>query len=650
MSDGTPAKMVRVDTQAGEAAEGAVDEAIPVGRKGTGISVGGGGVRAPSKHLAGHKETPYDYVRMLYRGMDQGVTATSESHEERVARSKQCKTTGWQSRFAVPYRALGTPDLYLPAHKGKSGGGDGGMEERAAGGAGGHGGLSARVMRQRDLGVTPAGRPLNWLPEARRMMTNFGEACRKNRRTHRSVMLKQLSASEARVKCVRAGQMATTVLSHDQLDSARSSAGGAAGASGAGAGGDEGGATFLTSVPSGDSVEPTALQIPAAGRRRPNHVPPLRLGTGSTAADGARSATQSARLPSSGVGGATARSGAATERTRPPIDVVAGGGTSVHQLQARADAISGNVSLVHPVPPLKLVAEQFQHDVDSLTEHVTSELGVKTSERLDTFRRKFKNFEIGELGSSAERRLQAMRVSADQEKLQNAIYLYQNRKWYFQLMDKVKGADCVHQKELLRGIKEMVEGGVVFDKNTVRDLIALCTERSKVANFATTPIQDVFDFLCLRFGVTGDQFDQWVEENGLPLPLSTQQRYEAARQKRVALFKKDVVARHWRQRFDMLAITKDLSQWLPEDVVEAVLEAQGLHAPYSESARSRASSSLSLRSAKSPVTPTDHGLPAGVSGAGEGQGVVVAGDLGGGIAPAQAGGAGDVANEAAQAQ
>jgi hypothetical protein len=38
-----------------------------------------------------------------------------------------------------------------------------------------------------------------------------------------------------------------------------------------------------------------------------------------------------------------------------------------------------------------------------------------------------------------------------------------------------------------------------------------------------------------------------VEENGLPLPLSTQQRYEAARQKRVALFKKDVVARHWRQ-------------------------------------------------------------------------------------------------------
>ena len=42
---------------------------------------------------------------------------------------------------------------------------------------------------------------------------------------------------------------------------------------------------------------------------------------------------------------------------------------------------------------------------------MASELGVMTSERLDTFRRKFKNFEIGELGSSAERRLQAMRIS-----------------------------------------------------------------------------------------------------------------------------------------------------------------------------------------------------------------------------------------------
>ena len=38
------------------------------------------------------------------------------------------------------------------------------------------------------------------------------------------------------------------------------------------------------------------------------------------------------------------------------------------------------------------------------------EARVKKSERLDTFRRKFKNFELGDLGSSAERRLHAMRL------------------------------------------------------------------------------------------------------------------------------------------------------------------------------------------------------------------------------------------------
>ena len=61
----------------------------------------------------------------------------------------------------------------------------------------------------------------------------------------------------------------------------------------------------------------------------------------------------------------------------------------------------------------------------------------------------------------------------------------------------------------------MVEGGVVFDKSTVKDLVALCTEKSKVDSFATQPIQDVFDFLCERFNVVGDQYDQWVEENAV---------------------------------------------------------------------------------------------------------------------------------------
>jgi len=392
-----PMKTVRMSSVHDMPAEEDDDNELPP------PGVGGGAehkVRPISKHLAGNKEQPYDYVRMLYRGMDQGVTATSETQEQRVARSKQCRTTGWQSRFAVPYRALGTPDLDLPSKKGASSGEDLLLEERGAtGGAHGHGGLTAREMRQLENGVTPAGRPLNWLPEAQRTMVYFGEAAKRNRRAHRSVLLAQLSASENRVKCVRAGQMATTVLTNDRLGSARGSI--ASEDAPPHERCEDGGSTFLTSVPGEPAGEPPSLQMPSTGRRRPNHVPQLRLGTSTTAVDDlAPNRSSTARLPSSAAGGgATARSGAATERTRPPPTEQGpeGGGASSRQRQARAEAISGNISMVHPVPPLKLVAENFQHEVDTLTDHMRTELAVKTSERLDTFRRKFKNFELGDL-------------------------------------------------------------------------------------------------------------------------------------------------------------------------------------------------------------------------------------------------------------
>ena len=202
-----------------------------------------------SKYLAGRTDQPYSYVRMLYRGADQGVTATSESHEQQVARSKKCKTTGWQSRFAVPYRALGTPDLYL--HSKKSGEDAGPGDDRGAtGGTGAGGGLTAREMQMLANGVTPAGRPLNWLPESEHAMQFFGEAARRNRRTHKKLLLAQLTDSEARVKCVRAGQMATTVLAQDRLDTARPHAPEKIN-SPTGAEEDGSSSTFLTSAPPG---------------------------------------------------------------------------------------------------------------------------------------------------------------------------------------------------------------------------------------------------------------------------------------------------------------------------------------------------------------------------------------------------------------
>ena len=59
----------------------------------------------------------------------------------------------------------------------------------------------------------------------------------------------------------------------------------------------------------------------------------------------------------------------------------------------------------------------------------------------------------------------------------SAIDLYKNRKWYFQLMGKVGQAHSPEQRQLLLTIREMVEGGVVFDKHTVKDLVALFVEQ-----------------------------------------------------------------------------------------------------------------------------------------------------------------------------
>jgi hypothetical protein len=206
-----------------------------------------------------------------------------------------------------------------------------------------------------------------------------------------------------------------------------------------------------------------------------------------------------------------------------------------------------------------------------VTEDIKEELSAKTTARLDTFRRKFKNFELGETGQTAAMQLESMRLKAEEEKLRNEIYLYQNRKWYMELMGKVADQANDDQHDLLRIIREMVEEGVVFNKATVRELVVQCKSLGHLAEqFVTKAIQDVFDFLCAQFGVLGEEYDGWVEDTELPLPPSTLARYEAARQKRIDLFKRDIVAKHWRQRFDMMATTKPLDNWLPHDVVDTV--------------------------------------------------------------------------------
>ena len=123
--------------------------------------------------------------------------------------------------------------------------------------------------------------------------------------------------------------------------------------------------------------------------------------------------------------------------------------------------------MMHPVPPLKLVAEQFVNEVDALTGNLRAELGGKQSERLETFRRKFVNFELGELGSSAEHCLKDMRLQAEKEKLMSAIGLYNNRKWYMQLLSTIKQSDSLEQRDLLKTVRDLIESGAGWDKSTV---------------------------------------------------------------------------------------------------------------------------------------------------------------------------------------
>jgi hypothetical protein len=74
-------------------AGGSQGRAMLMGTKGRGDSDAN---KKPSdRWIASQEEQEeYDFVRMLYRSQDHGVTAISETAEERQSRAKQCKTTG----------------------------------------------------------------------------------------------------------------------------------------------------------------------------------------------------------------------------------------------------------------------------------------------------------------------------------------------------------------------------------------------------------------------------------------------------------------------------------------------------------------------------------------------------------------------------
>lgn len=564
------------------------------GGRTAGVDDMGGGKREarPSEKWRPASDEPddYEFVRLLHRSHDQGITAVSETLEQRQARAQQTKTTGWQSKFAMPYRPLGIPQLQVEraaqqarveTQEGKAG-----AEAQSSG----RPPLSERARRVNQGGVTPSGRPMDWLPRARMSMEKFSLAARRNNMTHRLFLLHEVTASDRRVKFVRAGVLATDVL---QIASDSNEQSGQLGF----------GEMEM------DDIHPLERKKMLKNRKRPEGVPALKVGEGSNWAGGGGAQTDRTDLasqlrtslatpPTSVLVPQTARANMRTSSSGSTLEVRSMGNktpvsatdrglvkvfdmapmVTIEQhmshakalLTARQKAVAGEFNMQLPVPPLELVAEAFQAGVDELTLRVKEELSSKTTARLDTFRRKFKNFELGEMGSNASSQLDSMRLRAEQEKLRNEIYLYQNRKWYLALMGKVADQASDEQHDLLRIIREMVEGGVVFSKLTVRELVTECATQYLMDAFVTRPIQDVFDFLCGQFGVLGEEYDGWVEDAGLALPPSTIARYESARQMRLDLFKKDIVAKHMRQRFDMMSTTKPLDSWLPHDIVDTV--------------------------------------------------------------------------------
>ena len=65
--------------------------------------------------LGAKSKEDYEFVRMLYRSDDHGVTALSESPERRSARIKTCKTSGYVLWIPVEWflNSINSPDYVL---------------------------------------------------------------------------------------------------------------------------------------------------------------------------------------------------------------------------------------------------------------------------------------------------------------------------------------------------------------------------------------------------------------------------------------------------------------------------------------------------------------------------------------------------------
>ena len=255
---------------------------------------------------------------------------------------------------------------------------------------------------------------------------------------------------------------------------------------------------------------------------------------------------------------------------------------------ASIDIILGRNSVAHPVKELRNIALTISAAVCDGAAFLDKQLKLQDCERLDTNRRKLAALTSvpGSVPRAAHAQLKSMRLLSERERLQASLRLLQNRRWYDAALPLLYFCNimCMYhelqqlvlaegqgngQRELflLGCVRRLIEEGAVLDGHSVRLLMSLYTQPSMSSEFTSPTVQCILRFLCGKFKVTPAQYDEWLRSMQLPLPPATIARDELALQRRHELYQRKTVAKWFRQKAEIMSMTKDLEYWLPHEII-----------------------------------------------------------------------------------
>jgi hypothetical protein len=278
------------------------------------------------------------------------------------------------------------------------------------------------------------------------------------------------------------------------------------------------------------------------------------------------------------------------------------------------DIILGRNSAAHPVKELRNIALNISAAVCDGAEFLDKQLKLQDCERLDTNRRKLAALTSvpATVPRAAEAQLKSMRLLSERERLQASLRLLQNRRWYHELQQIVQTEGQGNGQFLLGCVRRLIEEGTVLDGRSVQLLMSLYTQPALSGEFTSPVVQCILGFLCGKFKVDPAQYDAWLRGMQLPLPPATISRDERALQKRHDLYKKETIAKWFRQKAQIMSMTKDLHYWLPPEIIAQLKldEGQGASVtPFLTQQEQQLTDDTS-----SPLPPTSRGQSRGKSG------------------------------------